>query len=170
MVVTIMKDEKPQFLNCNLELSAANTFTQVAIPLPIQPSYGAKGAKARVIEILKVFVYAAPDTLAEDAAVVVQLTTRSETALIPNNNCERFIFLLGKDFQLVTSGAVSTEIPVVIDLSDGNGNGILVATQNIYLACYTVGQSGANKIGCKILYKFADVELAEYIGIVQSQQ
>ena len=69
------------------------------------------------------------------------------------------------------------------DLTDGAGHGILIATDNLYLAAQSEGfdygvaiggtQVAANNgfsVNCDILYRFKEVTLKEYIGIVQSQQ
>lgn len=63
-------------------------------------------------------------------------------------------------------------------MTDGAGHGVLVATDNIYLTLQTalssvIGSSvgGIQGFGeAAILYRFKEVGLAEYIGIVQSQQ
>lgn len=58
----------------------------------------------------------------------------------------------------------------VIDLTDGDGHGILVATDNIYFQVTSNGFAGAQEQSAKLLYRFKEVSLVEYIGIVQSQQ
>lgn len=166
----MVKDIKPQWLNVNITMTAANTYTQVTTPLPINPTLGGGKNKARVIELLKAFVFALPDTLAEDAAIYIQVATKSQASLVAPNNCENFLIQFGRDFQLVTSGAISCDVPMVFDLTDGNGNGMLVATQNIYCAAVTAGQGSALGVGIKFLYRFIDIDMAEYVGIIQSQQ
>lgn len=64
------------------------------------------------------------------------------------------------------------------DLTDGAGHGLLVATDNIFLSVQTtniafVGESADSIVGfvaADLIYRFKEVALAEYIGIVQSQQ
>jgi hypothetical protein len=75
------------------------------------------------------------------------------------------------------------------DLTDGDGHGIIVATDNVYLSMNTeivpmggsFGNSGSGfyidpfvvdgiYLYCWLLYRFKDVSLTEYIGVVQSQQ
>lgn len=62
--------------------------------------------------------------------------------------------------------------PIVSDLTDGAGHGFLVATDRIWLTGQTVGQN-INAVdwhvSVKILYRFKEVALEEYIGIVQGQ-
>ena len=62
-------------------------------------------------------------------------------------------------------------------MTDGAGHGVLIATDNVYFSLlynaiptdgiavqFTIGG------GCDLLYRFKEVGLKEYIGIVQSQQ
>lgn len=59
------------------------------------------------------------------------------------------------------------------DLTDGQGHGVLVATDTIFFGCYAFSNIGGSLVTasgiCKILYRLKEVGLAEYIGIVQSQ-
>lgn len=64
------------------------------------------------------------------------------------------------------------------DLTDGAGHGILIATDNIFLVVqglltsYGAATTGAIQAFAQadLIYRFKEVALAEYIGIVQSQQ
>ena len=65
------------------------------------------------------------------------------------------------------------ENPVIRDITDGAGHGVLVATDSIYITGYVPASwylNGTNTVFAKLLYRWKDVSLAEYIGIVQSQQ
>lgn len=86
---------------------------------------------------------------------------------------------IGAIFPFRSSISADTEPVNWHDLTDGAGHGVLVATDNIFLTLQTaatvVGASAtitaATGFGeCAILYRFKEVGLAEYIGIVQSQQ
>lgn len=69
-------------------------------------------------------------------------------------------------------GSVAQDVvmPYCYDCTDGAGHGVLVATDNIYITMNTNGWQGAANADFKILYRFKEVSLVEYIGIVQSQQ
>jgi len=69
------------------------------------------------------------------------------------------------------------ETPNFHDLTDGAGHGILIATDNIYLSMQLLSSSidggsytATGISNAALLYRFKDVTLTEYIGIVQSQQ
>lgn len=73
------------------------------------------------------------------------------------------------------AGILWQDDPILHDLTDGDGHGILVATDNVYLTIISqsnsTGATGAlNSATCKLLYRWKNVTLQEYIGIVQSQQ
>lgn len=56
------------------------------------------------------------------------------------------------------------------DKTDSAGHGILIATDNLYMFYSSLNGVAANVMNCKLTYRWKEVELAEYIGIVQSQQ
>lgn len=62
--------------------------------------------------------------------------------------------------------------PLETDMTDGAGHGFLVATDRIWLTGQTYNQNN-NAVSwhatVKILYRFKEVGLEEYIGIVQGQ-
>lgn len=55
------------------------------------------------------------------------------------------------------------------NFSDGAGHGYLIATDSIFARLFTGGTGVANTAYIRLLYRFKEVDLAEYIGIVQSQ-
>jgi hypothetical protein len=75
---------------------------------------------------------------------------------------------------IVNTGSVNTTfMPMAImkKLTDSNGHGLLVATDQLFMNVDT--QNTAQKTFsavARVGYRFKDVGLTEYIGIVQSQQ
>jgi len=59
---------------------------------------------------------------------------------------------------------------VEFDCTDNNGNGILVATDTFNIQLRSSQTAQLTDCKFKVLYRFVRVGLAEYIGIVQSQQ
>lgn len=162
-------DMKPQFYNAYVTLSAANTYTQAVLQMPINPAATVSGGKVRVMEILKVLFDMQFDTLAEDGFVGVQLTYQSQTAILSAGDTQKYLDRYSHGTQLITSGAVMDVVPIYHDLSDGAGNGILVATPQLFLGAVSIGQSGAMSAGVKLLYRYVDIPIEEYVGIVSSQ-
>lgn len=55
-------------------------------------------------------------------------------------------------------------------MGDGAGHGVLVATDNMNINVQSAGTGVVNEIVCRVGYRWKEVALVEYIGIVQSQQ
>jgi len=72
---------------------------------------------------------------------------------------------------LVTTGAMYEQFPIHIDLTDGDGNGMLIATQTIVVnGANTSGTAAvARTYTAKVLYRLIEVGIQEYVGIVQAQ-
>lgn len=57
-----------------------------------------------------------------------------------------------------------------MDLTDGAGHGLLLATNSIFMQGDTTLFTPAVAVfDCKMLYRFKTVDILEYVGIVQSQ-
>lgn len=174
-------DVNPQFLSGLLTLSAANTATEQTLGTPIVRVGPQSGGQAIIMEILKFFVDFPPIDLDAAAATarqrVISFSTTSSgtTPAVQTLDNPRVLMSTGTDlrnaFTAAGTGLLDNNLdPRVIDVTDGAGHGILVATDNIYIAANTSGQTGASSFRYKILYRFKKVSLVEYIGIVQSQQ
>jgi hypothetical protein len=101
-----------------------------------------------------------------------QLSTRSQTAFssaFPGVFAYSTKTLRGA-FTAAGTYAVESKEPFVYELTDGAGHGVLIATDNIYFGCITAAFAAAGTFAGKVLYRMKNVTLAEYIGIVQSQQ
>lgn len=61
-------------------------------------------------------------------------------------------------------------MPIVRDFTDGAGHGVIVATDQLFYFFDTVGFGAPVAFWMRIWYRFKEVTLEEYIGIVQSQQ
>ena len=172
------RDVNPQYMSGLITLSAANTATEVTLGTPIVRVGPQTGGKSIIMEVLKVFVDM-PQLDADAAAATARAATfsistvaNSAVALLDNPRCLAF---LSNDVRNAFTAAgtgmlANTKEPHVFDMTDGAGHGVLVATDNIFLAANTQGQAGASIFRWKILYRFKEVSLVEYIGIVQSQQ
>lgn len=169
-------DVSPQLLSEILNMTVANTFVETTIPLP-QNRFNLKKGRSIVVEVLKVyFTLPAKDNnhaAGGDISVAqAQIGTVTIGAYQPGNTRVfafaereyRGAFTALGSFQAVISD------PYVLDLTDGSGHGILVATDNIFYGVTTTNYAAAQTFQMKMLYRFKEVSLEEYIGIVQSQQ
>jgi hypothetical protein len=170
-------DVNPQWLvfNGNLQ-SAPNTFTEDVINTPISRFPQGKG-KSVVLEILKVqFDVPAPDINGGAGGTlfttICQLTTNSQNGIIASG-VQIIAYKQGYNRGAFTAAGTyesSQDGTWLIDLTDGAGHGILVATDQMYFGVNTVNFNAAATFRCRMLYRFKLVSLEEYIGIVQSQQ
>ena len=174
------RDVNPQYMHGTLTLSAANTATTVTVGTPIvRVGNGANQGKAVIMEVLKVFADL-PVIDLDNAAATVRNITLAFTTVDPSttavqfDNSRCFAWLqrqVRNAFTAAGTGQLDVdESPAVFDCTDGAGHGVLIATDNIYVQGITSNQTAASAFRWKILYRFKEVSLVEYIGIVQSQQ
>ena len=162
----------------------------IGFPLPV-PRYSASNGRSIVFEILEVewFLpnFNAPAANGTNITLVGALTTNPLTPAADNSTDPLYsqfigdpknisLMGVGKTTFLVTNGAFydDTFIHKVDDLTDAAGHGLLVATDTIYLAWLGLVQGGpgalTTQFTARVSYRLKEVSLAEYIGIVQSQQ
>lgn len=182
-------DVNPQFFRffCTQPVSDNNAIQP--FPLPVQ-RLEKKDGQAMVMEVLKVqwdlptlFSGAGSTTFLSGYLTTKDPQLPAATALTPAQEANfrnQGIVIDYKNRQILTSvtGTPSTmviEEPPWNDLTDGDGHGILVATDNIFVICIsqlstTTPTSVPNTVTGKIMYRWKNVSVQEYIGIVQSQQ
>lgn len=169
-------DVSPQLLNMSTATSAANTFTQIEIGLPI-PRFSQRKGKAIVVEMLKAFYnmplkdnnYAAGG---ESSVAQAQVSTKS-LAAIAFSDPTVFSFAEKEYRGAFTAAGTYSSVnlePFQQDMTDGAGHGVLVATDSIFMGVNTSNFAGTGGFTVKLLYRWKEVNVEEYIGIVQSQQ
>lgn len=173
------KDVNPQYLSGTLTLSGANTITTGSLPLPITRVGQSGAARSVIMEILKVFVVM-PQIDADGAAVTARnsffiVSTASFGTVAAQFSDPRIVAYVARNvrnaFTAAGTGTLDVDVgPKMVDVTDGDGHGILVATDNLYIQGDTDNYTAAATFYFKILYRFKEVSLVEYIGIVQSQQ
>lgn len=169
-------DFNPQWLRFSTVQGFVNADAKAAIPIPIN-RVGTNKNKATVIEILKV-QWRLPNVDTNHAAggntLLVAATLATNTgpagdnfdsaAVIDEANFTwRGAFSAGGSFQNFVDNIV------LHDITDGAGHGVLVGTDQIYLNLTTQNFNAVQSVYCSILYRFKEVTLPDYIGIVQSQ-
>lgn len=170
-------DVNPQYLSLPIvNQTVANTYFELAFPTPI-PRTRITNGRATVMEMLRImFNLPEADTnnIATGSNLVANahLSTRA-LAAVSFANPAIFAYqeknMRGAFTAAGTYGTVTHE-PNILDLTDGAGHGILVATDNIYFGVNTIGFLGVAGFACKIIYRMKNVSVEEYVGIVQSQQ
>lgn len=162
-------DVNPQFLTFAAAQSAADTTTTTQVTLPIQRLPQGGSAYAQVMELLKVFIAfgAQPEV---DSSISIYLSTKN-FGTTGTNFSEPSVFAgVLKQLYLTTSGTFSDTTPVSYDVTDGAGHGVIIATDSIYAQVASATTSIANTVRVKLLYRFKNISIQEYVGIVQGQQ
>lgn len=174
-------DVKPQIFTIDTGIAAStddyvvNTFN-----LPI-PRFGTMKTKATVFEILAVDWYLNLRNITDDQTIEAGYLTTGTTAHFDGETATQVSIMadvtdpkvfataiLGVGF---TSSGQSSQIYLIhINLTDNNGNGVLIATDRLTIVGANVVGTNGGSYTAKILYRMTNVGVAEYVGIVQSQQ
>lgn len=171
-------DVNPQFMSFQAVQSAADTTTTTTQAIPVQRL--TSGKSAQVMEVLKVFVEttelpaSASATEAIDTITVALSTASFGTTAVGFNEPRVFAWFQKGSRQAFTAAgtyfAFSPIEPYVMDVTDGVGHGIIVAVDNIYAQVASSGTGVTNTANIKILFRWKNVGLTEYVGVVSSQQ
>lgn len=172
-------DVNPQLLSDSITQSAADTTTTQQAVLPIQRISANAPQQAIVMEVLKIYVqmpsFGAIAAVAETTDTMNLVFSTRNTGTTNQSLSDPAVFAVIRTVRQGAFTAAGTygyqEWPIqVVDLTDGAGHGILIATDSIFIQAVSAGTGNANLMQWKILYRWKRVSLAEYIGIVQSQQ
>lgn len=173
-------DIKPQVFTIETGVAGAvDDYVVGTFVLPV-PRFGTMKTKATIFEILSIDYYMAIRNNNDNAVVeMCYLTTSTnrtsgETcnlgAIVLDVSLPATIAPVVRTSTLSTNGATSFTFPTHVDMTDGAGNGILIATDRIIIVGGGVGNTLAGNYIAKIKYRMVNVGIAEYVGIVQSQQ
>lgn len=172
-------DVNPQYMHGVVTLKATDTITERAFNTPVVRI--PKTGRATIMEVLKIFwlpeIWESSVATRHRLSQVISFSTiaQGETALTTFDQPNCFAaFAVEKECAFTATGSMngySQRGPLVYDLTDGAGHGFLIAGDRIFVQCDTAECTPAVYIfPFKILYRFKNVSLTEYIGIVQSQQ
>ncbi len=173
-------DIKPQLMTLSAGLAGAVAdYVTDRVSLPV-PRFGTMKTKATIVELLWVDWYMAYEDFSDTTNLnwgflsTTTLRTDGETstsATLRDDILDPRTFALAiQTRNLTTSGSSSLTMPVRINLTDMNGNGILIATDSLTVTGGNVGGTAVGSYSCKVAYRMVNVGVAEYVGIVQSQQ
>lgn len=175
-------DVNPQYMVSSIEVKGLNGI--VGTPLPI-PRLQQQNGKQLVMEFLQIdfcFSSPIPATITSTALdIVMAITTNPNQQPLQSRLFQdpRVIALSSKMLFWAISPTAPTDYLVPfglnridsVDLTDNAGHGILVATDTIYFTAILANAFPATiELDARIMYRFKEVGLAEYVGIVQSQQ
>lgn len=158
----------------------ANAFDVRTSSLPV-PRFGPSTTKATVFEILNIKYYLFNDLDDPTTLKIVYMTTSptrtaNEAATQAKINTDiqdgrTFGAYLQAQRSFGTPATVvQSRYPVEFNLTDQNGNGYLVATDDLTITAGSVAGTATSRVIAKLTYRLVDVGIREYIGIVQSQQ
>lgn len=174
-------DVSPQLMTLPiLTTSAVNTATEIAVPLPVARMRGGTSKRVTVIEVLRVYfdmpnvdTFTGPGNTFIRVTAVLQLSSSSLGTIMPQHP-NVFAYSVNNTVNFVGTGASTFHAfhndPFERNLTDEAGHGFLLATDNLFACIGTTNFTGVAAGIIKILYRFKDVGLEEYLGIVQGQQ
>lgn len=174
-------DVNPQFFTMGFNTQSANDTPVIqAYALPI-PRLKTQADRQLVMEMLNMKFMnngAAIPVAAATSFYYIAVTTNpsitSSTSIGTMQADPRTLADWG--FTLIGDTAVSpsvTPIPLnhYVDMTDGAGHGVLLATDQLYIYVSTLTTGAHSFAGAaKLLFRFKEVDLQDYIGIVQGQQ
>lgn len=145
-------------------------------PLPVSRIGGVRD-RATVIEVMGFYLDNDFNSQSSTAATVHSFISTSSLQI--GNPSVSFaqikadptvIAYLQRNIPISSNGPVIE--PNFFPLNDGAGHGLLVATDNIYLSYVVQGVLPSSPLAfiARMLYRFKEVGISEYVGIVQSQQ
>lgn len=172
-------DVNPQLFKGRLATTTANQPISLAFINPVSKGIFAKTGLATVMEILKIWVKMGPY---EAHADVAEVTHTRRLAIGTKDHGITQIYMDEPDLILyhednyygafTAGGTYGAFTPSVFeyDFTDNAGHGILVASDYIYVQSDTDNFDATTTHMFSILYRFKNVSIQEYVGIVQSQQ
>ena len=171
-------DVSPQWMTFTHTQSAADTTTTTTQQIPVQRLQTRN--MAQVMEVLKVAIvptnlpaFASATEVSDSQSIMFSTSSFGTTATTFGEPrvFAGFTFAQRGAFTAAgTYGMTQQAFPLVLDTTDGAGHGVLIATDNIFVQNASSGTGAANVTQCKILYRWKNVAMTEYVGIVQSQQ
>ncbi len=125
--------------------SAANTYTETDIVLPVAIT---AGGKAQAVEIMKAFTDLQPSDVepGQTNGVVMQFVKDSKTTSINYDDDDLIFRRRREDHSEDASGieqGVSMERLLVVDMTDGDGNGEILLERSVHVGVVGTGNAAA---------------------------
>jgi len=165
-------DVFPNFLTGVISQVAADSFATVLVPTPIPRIQTTRsGNRATVMELLWIEVLFPNIDLSNALANIVAFFSigTPPTIVLPFNN-PRVIAEVRVDSHVNTSGAFVTQQPYIYQMQSMDGHGYLLAAESFHVSIFSAGTGIINDGQWRMYYRFIDIPLSEFIGLVQSTQ
>jgi len=164
MLLAVRVTEKPFKISVSVTESAANTYTQVELALPSL----ATPSIVQGIEVMKIISRLLPPSIepGQDNNTRMQLVKDTRTALANFADTE---VIWERSLQLVSEDAAAIENNYIVenvkfdDLTDGDGNGIILAENSIFLAIFGTGNAAASNGQVQIIAHLVHMSAEEVI-------
>lgn len=172
-------DVNPQLYSGRIDQTVINNYNTSGFISPVAKGIFAQKGRATVIEILKIWVDFTPmelqvAALEKNMAQILFISTSDHGTTGTSLGDADTLCMFEREVTgaFTAAGTYRIDLPAIMcqDLTDGAGHGILVASDYFYVQIGTRGFVATTTAFFKILYRFKNVPLVEYIGIVQSQQ
>jgi len=174
-------DIKPAILTLGTGKPAgADDYATAQIAFPV-PRFGTSKNKATITELLWVDWYMAIEDIGDELGTYAAFLSTDPNLHATSDTCTSatlaldivepsvFAYVL-RNYSVTTSGGRTKEMPIRVDLTDSNGNGLLIATDRIAVYGGNIGGTTVGNYICKVAYRLVDVGIEEYVGILASQQ
>ena len=170
-------DENPQWLTYTAIPAIAGTTETFPVALPQNRLQAPGRGKAMVIEILSITWYTSgvpPIAAAAETSLqyLAAITTRDHEGVPVAFTAQDLIDMISIDLSGAFTAAGTYYFPfnriLRHDVHDGDGNGVLVAGDNVYLQL-SGDASFAVNASFRLLYRYKEVLLEEFVGMFQSQ-
>jgi len=162
----------PNFLTGTLTQTAADTFNTVLVPTPIPRIQTTRGGnKATVMELLWWEInFPSIDLSPGTANITAFLSIGTPPVVVLDFNNPRVVALIRLDSHLTVQGAFHTQQPYRYEMQSMDGHGYLLAAESFHVSIFSLATNVINPIQWRLYYRFIDIPLSEFIGLVQSTQ
>lgn len=162
----------PNFLTGQLVQTGGDTFTTVLVPTPIPRIQTVRsGTKATVMELLWAeILFPSIDLTAATSNVTAFFSIGTPPTNVLAFNNPRLFVEVRRDAHFTTSGAFVTQQPFIYNMQSMDGHGYLLAAESFHVSVFSANTNIANPIQWRLFYRFIDIPLSEFIGLVQSTQ
>lgn len=163
-------DKFPNFMSGTLSNSSANAFTTTKVNTPL-PRIKTSGKKATVLELLRLEVEVTnTDLIANSDEVEFEIILGTTPTSMVELNDPRVVAKLSIVADIgANPGNTIVQYPLIHNF-EIDGYGYLLASDYFHVSIDTNGMAAACNYYWRLFYRFVDIPLEEYIGIVQSTQ